>query len=186
MTLELSVLAPNAADDDALVDEVVALVNAAYEMGEAGLWAPGTRRTADYVIADLVRDRRMIVARRARRIVACGCLRAADAPPVEDAVELGLVAVAPEAWGTGLGSAVVRFAEDVARERGIGTMVLKLLVPAAGTHPDKERLRAWYERLGYAVVGRLPYGEVGKGGERLLTPCDFLVFHKPLALTRRA
>jgi GNAT superfamily N-acetyltransferase len=186
MTLELSVLPPDAADDAALVDEVVALVNAAYELGEAGLWTAGTRRTADHAIAELVRDGRMIVARRDGRTVACGCLRAADALAVEDAVELGLVSVAPEAWGGGIGSAVVRFAEEVARERGVRTMVLKLLVPEAGTHPDKERLRAWYERLGYSVFGRLAYEEVAAGAERLLTPCAFLVFRKPLAVSPRA
>ena len=67
------------------------------------------------------------------------------------------------------------------RSAGVSAMQLELLVPRDGTHPAKERLRASYERLGYAVVGRAPFEEVSKQAAHLATPCEFLVLRRPLA-----
>jgi hypothetical protein len=75
----------------------------------------------------------------------------------------------------------VRYAEDVARSRGVATMQLELLVPRDGAHPDKDRLRAWYERLGYRVVRTAPFEEIAThAASELAKPCEFLVFQKPL------
>jgi len=55
-------------------------------------------------------------------------------------------------------------------------------VDAGRAHPEKERLRAWYLRLGYAVVRTAPFEEVAShGADDLAMPCAFLVFRKPLA-----
>jgi hypothetical protein len=79
----------------------------------------------------------------------------------------------------------VRVAEDLTRSCGVSTMQLELLVPMASTHPEKERLRDWYGRLGYRVTRRAPFEQVAAHlVSRLAVPCEFLVFHKPLTPLR--
>jgi GNAT superfamily N-acetyltransferase len=174
----IELLAPEAADDPALVGALVRLVNAAYGEGERGMWVAGTERTDAGEIAEAIRGGGMLVAWVDGRIAGCSCLRTVDAT----AANLGFIAAAPEAWGTGLGRDLVRAAEDLARTRGVRTIQLDLLVPLDGTHPTKERLRAWYERLGYPVVGTAPFAAVAPQADpALLTaPCEFLIFRKRL------
>jgi hypothetical protein len=80
-----------------------------------------------------------------------------------------------------VGREIVSAAEELMRSRGVRTMQLELLVPRNGVHPEKERLRAWYERRGYRVVGSRPFAEPDTDrAARLATPCDFLLFNKAL------
>jgi hypothetical protein len=61
------------------------------------------------------------------------------------------------------------------------TAQLELLVPRDGVHPDKARLRAWYERLGYAVVRTAPLADFAPGAPAYLaTPCEVLVFQRSI------
>jgi hypothetical protein len=63
----------------------------------------------------------------------------------------------------------------------IRLLALELLVPKRGNHPEKDRLHAWYTRLGYRVVRTAPVEEVAAHlAPRLATPCEFLIFHRPL------
>lgn len=49
-------------------------------------------------------------------------------------------------------------------------------------HPEKERLRRWYARLGYRIVRSAPFEEVAShAASELATPCELLIFRKPLA-----
>ena len=163
------------AHDETLVAELVSLINHAYARGEAGLWRGHVDRTDEAEIAEAVRAGQMLVARAGGRIAGCLRTRALD----ETTADVGLIGVA--AWGGGTGRALVGAAEDLARSRGIGTMRLELLVPRTGTHPDKERLREWYTRRGYAVVRRIPMEEYLPHVALLLSaPGDILVFAKPL------
>jgi hypothetical protein len=75
----------------------------------------------------------------------------------------------------------VRSAEELMRSRGVTTMQLELLVPKEWTHPAKDRLRAWYTRLGYLMVRSAPFERVAAHlASQLAAPCEFLIFHKPL------
>jgi hypothetical protein len=68
------------------------------------------------------------------------------------------------------------------RSRGVTTMQLELLVPKGWVHPEKDRLRGWYTRLGYRVVRSAPFEQVAAHlASRLAAPCEFLIFRKPLA-----
>jgi GNAT superfamily N-acetyltransferase len=175
---EVEQLAPNTADDDVLVDELVRLVNESYAAGEAGLWLEGTTPTEPREIADAIRDGAMLAATFEGRLVGCACVRLLE-PTTAD---LSLVSAAPDRWGTGIGSKLVRSAEELMRSRGVRTMQLELLVSREQAHPEKERLRAWYGRLGYEVIRSAPFEEVAPQlASRLATPCEFLVFRKPLA-----
>ena len=152
-------------------------INRAYAKGEAGLWRDDPGRTDEAEIAEAVRAGHMLVATAGDRIAGCLRTRALDA----STSDVGLIGVDPGAWGGGTGRALVDAAEDRARARGATTMQLELLVPRTGAHPDKERLREWYSRRGYAVVRRVPMEEYLPDVAPLLSgPGDILVFAKPL------
>jgi GNAT superfamily N-acetyltransferase len=177
----VELLPPGAAADEALVEELARMINVAYAAGEGELWQLGDpERTTPAKTADTVRDGGMLVARLDGRVVGCGRLRPLDA----SSADLGLVCAVPDRWGSGVGREVVRFAEELMRSRGVAAMQLELLVPRDWVHPQKQRLREWYERLGYRVVRTAPFEEFTSSpgaAARLATPCEFLVFRKELA-----
>ncbi len=159
-------------DDPALAGPLRDIVNAAYEEGEAGLWLPGHVRVTATAIARCIARGELAAAHADARVV--GCVRVLPG-------ELGLLAVAPDATGRGVGGALVAFAEETARARGADAMRLELLVPRVGTHPAKERLHKWYTRLGYRVVGRAEFGSAyPEIAPRLGVPCDLVVYEKSL------
>jgi GNAT superfamily N-acetyltransferase len=176
-TTEVKALAAHQAGDDGLVEHLVRLVNRAYAIGEAGLWIDGTARTAPDEIAAAIRSAELLAATTDGRLVGCARVRPLDA----DTADLALVSAVPEQWGGGVGRALVRSAEVFAHARGSTTMQLELLVPKHSTHPAKQRLRAWYSRLGYRVVRTAPFEELAAHlAPRLATPCEFLIFRKRL------
>jgi GNAT superfamily N-acetyltransferase len=176
-TVEVKPLAPDEAGNEARVEELVRLVNAAYAVGEAGLWLDGTTRTAPAEIAEAVRSGGMLAARIDGGLVGCAYVRPLDG----ETADLGMVSTAPDRWGGGIGRELVRSAEELMRSRGVTTMQLELLVPKEWIHPQKKRLHGWYTWLGYEVVRTAPFDEVAAHlASRLATPCEFLIFRKPL------
>jgi N-acetylglutamate synthase-like GNAT family acetyltransferase len=114
----------------------------------------------------------MLVARAGDgRIVGCCAMQTL----AEGEVELGFMSAAPGDWGSGAGRALVDAGESWALAHGAGTMRMKLLVPREGEQPLKARLRAWYERLGFALVGTATFEDAD-----LAVPAEFLVFQKSL------
>ena len=177
MTPRVELLETGAAGDS-VVEELARLINRAYALGESGLWIEGTTRITSAEVAQAIRGGDMLVATLEDRIVGCAYVRPLDATTAD----LGLISAAPEQQGRGVGRELVRSAEDLMRSRGVATMQLELLVPRGWSHPEKERLRAWYSRLGYRVVRSAPFEEVATHAtSQLATPCEFLVFSKPLA-----
>jgi GNAT superfamily N-acetyltransferase len=165
------------AHDEAAVPELVSLINRAYARGEAGLWLGVVDRTDEAEIGEAVRAGHMLVATVQGRVVGCLRTRAIDA----GVSDVGLIGVDVDGWGGGTGRALLAVAEDRARARGATRMRLELLVPRAGTHPDKERLREWYTRRGYLVVDRVPMEEYLPSVAPLLSaPGDILLFERPL------
>ena len=60
-------------------------------------------------------------------------------------------------------------------------MQLELLVPRQWRHPTKEFLKAWYSRIGYRPVRTGKFEEsYPELAPQLATPCDFVIYHKPL------
>jgi GNAT superfamily N-acetyltransferase len=176
-TAEVTVLAPAEARDEVLVGELVRLINRAYAIGEAGLWLDGWTRTERGEIAEAIRSGEMLAATLEGRLVGCAYVRQVDA----GTADLGLVSAAVDRWGSGIGRVLVRSAEELMRSHGATTMQLELLVPKGWVHPEKERLRSWYARLGYQVVRSAPFEEVAAHlAPQLAVPCEFLIFRKPL------
>jgi GNAT superfamily N-acetyltransferase len=178
VTTEIKLLTPDEARDEILVEELVRLVNRAYAVGEAGLWLEGTTRTMPDEIMEAIRSGGMLAATAEGRIVGCAYVHPLDA----GTADLRLISTEPERWGSGVGRELVRSAEQLMRSRGMTTMQLELLVPKEWVHPDKDRLRDWYTHLGYRVVRSAPFEQIAAHlASQLATPCEFLVFRKPLA-----
>ncbi len=124
--------------DGRLVDRLTRLVNGVYATAERGLWRDGATRTRDAEMADLIAARQIAVATRDWRIV--GAVRVHDVS--DDVSEFGMLVADADQRGTGVGRALVDFAERHGLERGRRAMQLELLVPRAWRHPAKEFLRA--------------------------------------------
>ena len=168
-----------AARDDRLVDHLTRLINEVYEVAERGLWRDGTTRTNASELAELIRAGEIAVATRQARIV--GSVRLHDVAPATS--EFGILVAAPDQRGTGLGSALVDFAERRSRSRRLRAMQLELLLPRMWAHPTKEFLKAWYGRLGYRRVRTTSMDDAYPQLAPLLaTPCELAVYEKPLAL----
>jgi N-acetylglutamate synthase-like GNAT family acetyltransferase len=165
------------ASDPALAAVLCAIVNRAYEIGERGLWIDGTARMRTDEVAGAIARGEALAAREDGEVVGYARLRRLDAR----VADLGPIAIDPARWGGGAGRELVRFAEERAREDGVATMQLDLLMPKAGRHEHKEALQAWYERLGYELVEHVAFERIAThGAEELALPCHFAVFRKAL------
>jgi GNAT superfamily N-acetyltransferase len=175
--MEVELLEAKAAGDRELVGQLTHLINEVYVVAEAGLWREGARRTTTADLATDIRAGELAVARRNGRLV--GCLRLYDVS--DDTSGLGILVAAPDQRGTGVGRALVEFAERRSRQRGRRAIQLELLVPREWSHPSKEFLKDWYERRGYRVIETRDFGEAYPEVARLLaTPCDLQLRQKSL------
>lgn len=176
--VSIEMVPARAADDTASVTELTGLVNRVYEVAEEGLWRDGASRTTASELAGLITAGEIAVARdESGRIV--GAVRIRQLP--DRIGEFGMLVCAPERRGTGIGRALVDFAERHCVDQGARTVQLELLVPRNWTHPVKEFLHGWYQRLGYVLERK---GELEESYPHLVpllaTPCDFLIFHKSM------
>ena len=152
-------IAPLRPDEEALCEQVTALVNEVYLATEGPMWGSGGART------DLDEVRSLAALGQLHVHVA----ETPDGPQVQGSIwtvvhggtaELGMLAVRPDAGGRGLGSALVAYAEDRARTAGASVMELVVARPREGTLPAKERLGVWYPRLGYRLLGTSDVADV--------------------------
>ncbi|MEU7143456.1 GNAT family N-acetyltransferase [Nocardia sp. NPDC046473] len=176
--VSIEILPAAAADDAALVAELSALINRVYTVAEAGIWRDNYQRTTPSELASLITAGEIIATRGIDDRIT-GAVRVQQ---LGDGIgEFGMLVCAPDQRGTGIGRALVNFAEKWCAEQGAETVQLELLVPRGWTHPVKESLRNWYLRLGYFLERK---GELEQDYPHLVpllaTPCDFLIFHKPL------
>lgn len=160
-----------------LVSQLTAVVNAAYAIGEHGLWRAGVSRIEREVLAGIAAGGELVIARSGG--VALGCVRVREL--AGEAVEIGMLAADPGSQGLGVGSALMDFAEDRARCAGRTSVQLDLLVPVAGVHPAKERLARWYARRDYALVARTSVQEhYPELVVDLRVDCEMLTWRKAL------
>ena len=163
--------------DAGLVDELTDLINDVYAVAESGLWRDGTTRTTASEVAGLIEVRQIAVADRDGEIA--GAVHVHDV--ADDTSEFGMLVSAPDRRGTGVGRALLTFAEQSARERGLRAMQLELLVPREWTHPSKEFLKGWYGRCGYRLTRTTTIDDAHPQLAGLLaTPCDLEVHEKAL------
>jgi GNAT superfamily N-acetyltransferase len=176
-TIAVRLLEAAADHDGRLVDHLAGLVNDVYAAAENGLWREGATRTTASELAELIRAEQIAVATLHGRLA--GSVRVHDV--ADDASEFGMLVTAPDHRGAGVGRALVAFAEQHSRERGLRAIRLELLVPRAWRHPSKEFLKAWYGRIGYRPLRTASVDDAHPRLAPLLaTPCDLAVYEKPL------
>jgi GNAT superfamily N-acetyltransferase len=160
-----------------VVEQLSRLINEVYRVAERQLWREGAARTTTAEVTALVAAGQIAVATRDGHIV--GCVYIHDV--ANCAAEFGMLAADPAERRTGVGRALVDFAERLAEERGRRAMQLELLVPRSGRHPHKEFLKAWYGRRGYRVVRTTTVESAHPALAPLLTtPCTIQIYEKPL------
>ena len=147
--------------------EVLRIINAAYEHGEAEIWEPGWARTTVDEVEHMIDAGEIAVMKDDGRIVGSVRVRRLDA----ETAELGMLSVDPAAMGAGAGLALLAFAEQ---HHGSPFMQLELLVPRA-PHSHKQRLHEWYSRLGYRLSSEREFDEALLAG-----PTDMRTYRKSL------
>jgi GNAT superfamily N-acetyltransferase len=175
LNVEVELLPASAAEDGALTAELRERINNAYAEAEAELWEPGFERIALKRVVEIVAAGEMAVAWADGRIVGSVRVRRLD----ETTGFFGLLAVDPADQGAGVGRELVRFAEELSRERGATHMELRLLVPRMGDDAHKGRLHVWYSRLGYRPVGRADFSAAHPDAASRM-PLDILTYRKLL------
>ena len=177
MPFRVDLASPDLAEDGALVARLADLVNAAYAIGEAGMWKPGTARVSADEIGALIRAEQLLVLRADGEIV--GCVRVHD---LGDSIQgFGMLAVDPHRQSGGGGGALVDAVEQRASDRGARASQLELLVPLHGAQDSKARLKTWYSARGYALVeeGLLEHDHP-ELVPLLAVPCTYEVWRKAL------
>jgi ribosomal protein S18 acetylase RimI-like enzyme len=174
---EVGLVPAVASGDVTLVDGLAALVNEVYAVAEEGLWLDGVARTTSAELAGLMRASELAVARRAGAIVGCVRVQRLD----DYCGEFGMLAAHPAQRGSGVGRALLRFAEELSAARGLRVMQLELLVPRDWTHPSKTFLAGWYTRSGYRLVRTdRPEEACPHLAPLLATACNYRIYHKAL------
>jgi GNAT superfamily N-acetyltransferase len=174
--LAIEMLGAEDSRDPRLVGQLADLINRVYAVAEAGLWIDGATRTTANEMAELIAAGEIAVARGDGEIV--GSVRIRDV--ADDASEFGMLVAAFEQRRTGVGRALVEFAERRTRERGRRAMQLELLVPREWQHPSKEFLKKWYGRIGYRLIRTGGMADAYPHlAPMLATPCDLLGYEKP-------
>ena len=175
--ITVSLLDAAAGKDAALIARLAALINGVYAASENGLWRDAATRTTPAEVAHFIEHGEMAVATVGGELA--GAVRVQALSDVR--AEFGLLASDPDYRGIGVGRRL-GFAERHSQERGRRKMQLELLVPRTGRHPDKVFLDDWYRRIGYRVVRRTSVEDLQPELAPLLaTPCEFVVYEKPLA-----
>jgi ribosomal protein S18 acetylase RimI-like enzyme len=176
-SVAVHLLDPAAGTDAGLVDRLTDLINGVYATAEHGLWRDGATRTTPSELAGLIEAREIAVATVGGRLVGAVRVQA-----ISDATgEFGMLTADPEYRGIGVGRALIAFAERHSRDRGLRAMQLELLVPRTWRHPTKVFLDDWYRRIGYRVIRRISLDDMyAELSPLLATPCELLVYEKPL------
>jgi GNAT superfamily N-acetyltransferase len=180
--IDIGPLDASASRDVGLVGELTELINRVYAIAEEGLWRDGATRTTVSEIGELIAVGQVAVATAGDGPIV-GSVHVHEVADGTD--EFGMLVAAPERRSTGVGRALLDFAETASRQRGRRTMQLELLVPRQWQHPSKEFLKAWYGRRGYRLVGTTRMDDSHPQLAPLLaTPCDLEIHQKPLGALR--
>jgi ribosomal protein S18 acetylase RimI-like enzyme len=159
------------------IQKLADLINFAYNKANEGTWPSSWRRTSTSQIAQMISHHQIRAAYLDSTII--GTIRLQTLQTENGPIaELGLLAVAPEARGTGAGNALVQYVEHEAKMMGLGIMQLEVLVPRE-MGEIKHGLVKYYRKLGYVRTG---YGELDAAAmpEMLMRRCDYVIFHKVL------
>jgi GNAT superfamily N-acetyltransferase len=177
----ISISFPNvsSAEDADFVAALVAIVQVVYSEAEEGIFIPGYQRTTSTEVARLIRDGQLAVAYLREGMKPVGCIVVRLISP--DRGNFGMLALDAAYRGGGVGRQLVLFAESYCRDKGCTVMQLELLVPTTFNHGFKERMQAWYMRMGYRLVQLAQFEQEYPALAPLLAgPAEYRIFEKAL------
>lgn len=178
-SISMSFPAISKADDNEVVSKLTNLVNAVYSEAEADIFKPGYQRTTPDEVSSLIRKGQLAVAYLADTLEPVGCVSIKRLSPEKG--QFGMLALDSVYRGSGLGRSIALFTEDYCRQNGCRIMQLELLVPTTSKHAFKERMQAWYLRLGYKIVKLESFEKDYPALAPLLVgPTEYRVFEKAL------
>ncbi len=141
------------------------------------MWLDGVVRTTSAELAGLIRASELAVARHEGAIVGCVRVQWLD----DYRGEFGMLAASPVQRGTGIGCALLRFAEELCVARGLPVIQLELLVPRDWAPSSKTFLEGWYTRNGYRLIRTdQPEDVFPHLAPHLATGCNYRMYHKAL------
>jgi len=170
-------LARDRANEAPLIEHLTGLENRAYELSELGLWLKGVARTNVNEMRQWVERGEMVLALDGNAVV--GAVRSIHRG--DGSSWFGALAVDTSVAGQGIARALVNHIEREAANLGSKVMELEVLTTRSG-HPHLERLRTWYERLGYIETSRRDLQEVSpEEAPFMAVQIEAVVMHKQLA-----
>ncbi|KAM0425718.1 hypothetical protein ACHAPT_008965 [Fusarium lateritium] len=168
------------ANDTSLASTIASIVNIAYTEAERDLFLPDYQRTSAEEVAQFIRNGQLAVAYLEDSGHPIGCVVIKLLGPSRG--EFGMLALDAKHQGAGLGRQLAMFAEAECRRNGCTMMQLEVLVPKTFRHAGKERMQAWYQRLGYEIVKLGSFDEDYPELAKILSgPTDYRIFEKKLA-----
>ena len=153
------------------------MINDVYIESEGNIWIDQHQRITPERLVEIIKLGELLLAFKSEEI--CGCIHLEPMPG--KSYKFKMLVANPKYKGKGVGSVLVNFAEQQAKDKGATTMQLELLVPTEFEHPDKIFLNSWYTRIGYKQIGEHDVDFVHQGISQFLkTGCVAKVYQKEL------
>jgi GNAT superfamily N-acetyltransferase len=153
------------------------IINEVYIESEGNIWIDEYRRITKNELINIIRTKELLIA--VNKDVFCGCIHLERVD--NQRYKFKMLVTNPKLKGKGIGSKLVKFAEQQAKNYGASVMQLELLVPTEFIHPDKEFLRDWYTRIGYKKIAEYDIDYVHQGISKFLkTGCVAKVYEKKI------
>lgn len=160
-------------------EKISNIVNLAYKRGENGMWKIYGRTNPDE-IKNFCNNNNIIVIKENDTIV--GSIYVTNSFNNNSNLgELGMLAVNEDYLGQGVGSLLIKCAEEYCKKSNCKQIRLELLAPKDYVHPFKNRLDQWYTKLKY-VKGKTEdfMTAFPQIAPNLAVPCNFTVYIKDL------
>lgn len=156
---------------------LVEMINDVYLKSEGDIWIEAHKRITPTRLIEIIKNNELLLAIQNNEV--CGCIHLEK---VDNQVfKFKMLVANPTYKGMGIGTMLVKFAEEEAVKNGAKTMQLELLVPTEFEHPDKVLLHDWYVRIGYEKIAAHDVDYVHQGISQFLkTACVAKVYQKNL------
>ena len=164
--------------DENQVGFLINMINEVYRASEDDIWIDEHQRITLERLLEIIELGELLLAFQNDKIYGCIHLE----PITKSVYKFKMLAANPMFKGKGIGSILVKYAEQQALSYGAATMQLELLVPTEFTHPDKVFLHDWYTKIGYELKEEHGVDYVHEGiSQYLKVGCIAKVYQKNLS-----
>jgi len=164
-------------NDQINITALVNMINAVYRTTEGNIWQKEHARISNERLIEIISNKELLLAYKDNEIIGCIHLEKMDL----HLYKFKMLVANPKYKGKGVGSWLVKYAEDIARQNGAQIMQLELLIPTEFIHPDKVFLHNWYTKIGYVKKETHSVDYCHPGISLFLkTPCEAIIYQKPL------